>query len=877
MSTSIKSLKNEIILQNDFTKIAVSEKNGAVVSAVRLDTNESYLSSTPSKFFTVYKANEEEVEIKNLKLDGNVIYIVTEYGEMRVEALAFDRYFTFEILDDISEPLEMIEFANIITEFDIEAENAWGAVGIAMTVNTNPISRPKIFNKRVRARAERETGNTKGAKFALVSAPAALHRDILKEASETIDPQKGLILHTCGAFAKDYLPNYQNYVILHGIKDEYVKRADEYKAMGIDQFDFHQSRVSFVQGSFKCAPLGDAKIFKEKFSDPLAEKGIMTALHTYVHYIDPVCHEYLADPKWQKDLLLGEEFTLAEDISADDTTISTVESIEAVSTDHTFFSRSLPYILIGNEIISFTKSGGKFTPCGRGVCGTKAVPHKKGEKVYHMLGLFNLFASKLKSPLFYEIAHNTAKAYNEGGFGMIYLDAMDGMTRQTQKTWYYDALFTHEVVKNCVREPIVEYADSPASVWAALGRAGAWDAPTNAFKSCNRRHVICNRRDNNSCHLLGMMGWYNLYPAANNYVAQYHHWDDAEYLGASCLINGYSMVFRSGIPDGRVPAYSRNLNIYMKYYRLIKEKYFSEEYLSKLKDVDKEYFLKDKGNGKWSFEEKKFEFKRYFDIADEKRNKEVFDNPFKKQTPFVRIEPGFSALENNKVVVVPFDENKPISESFLHNFGSPMDLSKNSALKVRIYGNGKKGGALKIVLDNVQTKPETIDSGFTAVYFVETDFTGYRDYIFVESQRGERRDLPFYPEDTSPYKLYMHGFNNASVKQVRIDTIGDVEGVRMSSIYAYPRVYDVVKNPKVKVGNTEVTFECEIKSTDFIEWDGKTAKILDRFGNESPIYFSGNLVVPKGKFKAELTTAGSLNGLTQNAKLTLGFTGKEIK
>ena len=57
--------------------------------------------------------------------------------------------------------------------------------------------------------------------------------------------------------------------------------------------------------------------------------------------------------------------------------------------------------------------------------------------------------------------------------------------------------------------------------------------------------------------------------------------------------------------------------------------------------------------------------------------------------------------------------------------------------------------------------------------------------------------------------------------------------------------------------------------------NGEKAQILDRYGNSREISFNGHLKAPKGKFKAELTTAGSLNGLVQNAKLTLGFTGKE--
>lgn len=875
MEYLIKKIGDEFALENSFTKITVSLKDATVTSAVRLDTGDSYLSKEPSKFFTFFDVNNQEIELKGITLDGDVLNVASDFGTVSFKVSSFAGYFTFEVLGDISEPLEKIQFANVVCDYETEGENLWGTVGIAMTVNTNPVTLPRAKGKRARAEAERTTGNTKGAKYALISAPLALHRDILKEASETIDREKGIVLHTSGAWAKDYLPNYKNYTILHGTTKNYIERADEYKAMGIEQYDYHQGTNSFIQGNFKCEALPNMETFKREFSDVLAEKGMMTSLHTYVHYISPQCREYLSDPKWQKDFWMGEEYTLSDDIDENVTSFAVDESIAELSTNHTFFSTSLPYLLIGNEIIAFKKQDNKFVSCGRGVCGTKAVSHKKGEKVIHFLGLFNYFAPKLDSPLFLEIAHNTAKAYNEGGFGMLYLDAMDGLTRQTQKTWYYDALFTHEIVKNCKIEPIVEYADTPPSLWASMSRSGAWDHPYKGYRGFNKFHVEINRKDADDCHLLGMMGWYHFYPDVagipGNYTCAYQHWDDVEYLSSLCLINGYTMVMNGGVPKVMSAARRRNTDIYLKYYKLLTERYFSEDYLNKLKSLDTEYFLKNKGENKWVFEEKKFQFKRYFDYQNEKYNKESFENPFKKQTPFLRIEMGLSAEKDGRdMILLPIDESKQLPENITHSFGNNVDLRNNYALRVRIHGNGKKGSKVRISLIS-----RSLQGGDTADYFIETDFTGWRDYIFVESHKGEN------PEFDKRYQHFFMVNINAirlqEVRHIKIDSVGDIEGVRMGNIYGCKPLYDVVKNPKVKVGKTEVTFECEIKSTDFIEWDGKTAQILDRYGNARPIYFSGSLLVPKGEFKAELTSAGSLNGLLQNARLTFGFTGKEIK
>ena len=101
-------------------------------------------------------------------------------------------------------------------------------------------------------------------------------------------------------------------------------------------------------------------------------------------------------------------------------------------------------------------------------------------------------------------------------------------------------------------------------------------------------------------------------------------------------------------------------------------------------------------------------------------------------------------------------------------------------------------------------------------------------------------------------------------------------GVKMSSIYACEHTFDVLRDPTVRIGDTEVTFNCDLMSEEFIEFDGKTAKVIDRYANEKIIYFWSTLKAPRGKFKAEVI-AKSRNYLTPRAQLTIGFTGKEVK
>ncbi len=98
----------------------------------------------------------------------------------------------------------------------------------------------------------------------------------------------------------------------------------------------------------------------------------------------------------------------------------------------------------------------------------------------------------------------------------------------------------------------------------------------------------------------------------------------------------------------------------------------------------------------------------------------------------------------------------------------------------------------------------------------------------------------------------------------------------MTDVVAVPCVYETIINPSVSIEDNVVTFNCELKSTDYIEFDGKTAKVIDKLGNEKEISFKGNVIVPSGEFSARLSCENENKNMLR-AQITFGFTGKEIK
>lgn len=159
-------------------------------------------------------------------------------------------------------------------------------------------------------------------------------------------------------------------------------------------------------------------------------------------------------------------------------------------------------------------------------------------------------------------------------------------------------------------------------------------------------------------------------------------------------------------------------------------------------------------------------------------------------------------------------------------------------------------------------------------YIIDTDFFGWREFVLAEADNGERPDLTFDDNETR-YAIYRSGLNHERMTKIEVETVGDVSGVRMSSIYAYNHIYEILKNPTVRIGEESIMFECELMSSDFIEYDGEKAKVIDRYGNEKNIWHNGSVSVPTGNFEAMLT-AKSLNRTIPRAQLTFGFTGEEL-
>ncbi|MDD4772408.1 MAG: hypothetical protein PHZ09_02230 [Eubacteriales bacterium] len=880
---SIEKLNSGVKLENKHAVYMLSDR--AVITNVYTKPQNTDIADSPGPCFCHLTDKETRKQINPVGLATDAEGLLTvEFDdgyEATIKTEVFDEYITFELLSDIPPLYYSFTFAHMKLNYQKTGGDSFVSVGYAMSLNTHHNYFPSGEARAVKADCFTGLG-TRGAKIAVITAPYSKIRGILKRINDTFADGSMPVSSTGGANALDYSQNYGDYVIISDSDPSAVGQWIEfYKRYSVDQLDFHQGGATFRQGDFVFYKTGSAAGFRSGVSDPLAAAGILSGLHSYSFYIDYNASHILKEPQWQSDLEVMETFTLAQDIGAGDSVIETIESTGDLSTYYGFMSHNTPFILIGNELIRITVDTRGFAGCQRGQGGTSPAEHKAGAKISHIGGYYGMIAPRPGSELFYHIARETARTYNEGGFRMIYLDAFDGLSVHTAHsgekdyTWYYLASFVNELLAHTDVDPILEYSTIVPSIWSARGRGGAWDTPSRAYKEWNRLHLKSNRELMDR-HYTTTFGWYNFYPVnygyPGNFNVKYKYFDDVDFMGSIALAYNISIVYNGLTAGGvkRYPALERNMERYLVYSKLRKSGYFSEEIKRRIREGTYEYRLEETDGGKYAFYEKHYLKGKLHAVNEEGRSAVSGINPFGEQEPFVRIEGLLSSDGEYPVMLMEFDGQKPLRDQPLSVQFKERDIKSNLALRVNVLGNNS-GDAICIRL-----KGATQDESGVSDYLIKLDFEGRREFILAEIDNGEFNHLSF-DKSNGLYEVYRANVNYDRLTDVQVYLHGACEGVLMSDIEAVRHIENPVINPTVRVGNSAITFECTVNSTEYLEYTpGEGAVIYDAAGNGRGVdNITGKLAIPSGAITADLSCI-SAGEAPVRAALTLGLTGQRF-
>ena len=886
------------IFKNKHFSLTLNKKTGKVTEILNLYNGENINSnSTSPQFLYLTDFEGKKSSPTNVASDGNRLKFTFKDGtEVYLLVDVRDNFMSFEIDSEIPSTYKTVTFANIRTNNTAsESPDGYRLSFMGMTAWVNPVEKGyNVGGKACYAHAESiYAEGTMGAKLGVVFSKQSDNVKFLQEVADSIDRKYGLTSKAGGPYALENEDNFGDYVIVTKIDpDNFDETIALAKEMDIDQFDIHQSDFTFRQGDFWFynTKSGSAKEYYETFGYKLKEAGIQSGLHTYAYYINPKSHSILSQPKWQKDLeRMDDTYTLRGVLSKFKASIKTYEDASSFDLTVASFHKNSHYVLIDNEIIyvgATTPEG--FIKCQRGQCGTTAAQHEDGAKIYHLSGYFTLLVPEMGSDLFYHIADLTAKAYNDGGFEMLYLDAIDGIAKhleQGEEKWYYYQTFVQRILSQLNNDPVLEFSDGAPLEWNVRGRRGAWDTTAHGIKRSIDAHVNSNK-SSLATKMTATLGWFSFFPDQNptsdmkNTIEKTIFRDDIDYLGVQALIYDMSMVYNPfSVADIKNnPFHYDNVCYYVNLYtKLRKSHYFTAEALEKVKSIGGEWKVIEKNNGEYTFLQMHYNAANLGNLKDERL---VFnaENKFEKQAPFIRIESRYSTMFEDPKTLTKFDEEKPLDASVLTK-PCVLNMTDNMIMSVRIKGTGIEGDAILISL---QTNLASSSMGRTD-HFVDVSFDGWREVILLDADNAEYDTDKYVFEgidtESAAYATYrfIPGYSNINKVTVRSNT-DTASKVCLGEMIAYKQTDAPVKNPSIKVGSQTITFNCELRGGEYLEYSPDTQKAIlyhNATQTKEEVSFNGTLELDSGAFEVEYSAEAQTEAPVR-ARVVLGFAGQEI-
>ena len=903
-----------IALQNDYAAIAIGSDGCCARFVDRSNgTDQCRQSGTP--FARIKVAGKSYAATK---ASGTAERLTLEFGESSVAVdllLRTQRHcFLVEVASVSTNELEELAFVDLPLRLTGGPEEPFAACALALNLKTNVRAIPQATSHLWAACYPRF--GFEGAKVALIGCPYRELRSVMKEVVEAADalPQSPI----GGPWALDGLNNRGSYLFDFGslteeTVDSWIAMA---KRLGVTQIDFHGGR-SFRFGDFEPAPdlfpRGTASM--KAVIDSLHAAGIQAGLHTYAMFMDKKCPYVTPVP----DARLGKDatFTLAEDLPTEANSVPVLEPTGEMSTITGFFVRNSVTLQIDDELITYSgvtkEPPYAFTQCTRGVCGTVVAPHPKGAAVHHLRECFGRFVPDGDSTLFEEVAAKTAELYNNAGFDMIYLDALDGgdAVAGRENAWHYQSKFTFEIFKRLDRPAIMEMSTFHHHLWYVRSRMGAWDHPNRSHKRFIDLHCQANASLGRQ-FLPGNLGWW-AFKTWQGPMGEPTHTDDIEYLAGKALGNDYGLSLMGIDPSNvdTIPALPRLAAIVRQYEALRHANYFNDAVKERLQTPGEEYALLQDEEGEWCFRPVRYD-KHRFEGSDLRSREWTVDNRFEKQPLRLRIEalsgigayddPGgigladfgtedlFTDRASQPGVSATLDATTeplkvgPRSGRFTatnttetrtrswcragKKFSPPVNLSGHEALGVWVFGDGQGH-----VLNLQQTSPSHLSHGI-ADHYITIDFTGWRYFALLEPEGGRHADYAW------PYAGH-YAIYRESIRASQVETLSlwynnlpakDTVTCCLSPIRALPVAPATLRNPTIQVGDCELWFPLTIETGQYLEFHGlDDCRLYGKKGEEiCKVALQGDIpLMESGKNEVRFTADIHENDILPRARVTV--------
>ena len=853
-----------VVIENDYARYEFSS-GGAVLHLIDKASGTEY--AKPDAVLAEVKLGGKMVPVSGLTYEnGRLVMRFAGEKESRVtvRVKVQPHYLVFEVLD-VTPGIEELAFVNVVTTLAGTLKDPFTCCALAFNLQTNVAEIPGPM-KGMRAVCYPRFG-MQGAKVALLACPQAELRNVMKEAVTAAVDGGDEIPRTNigGPWALDGEVNRGSYIFDFGyITEQTVDKWIAFaKEVGITQFDFHTGeslRFGDCRPNPKLFPNGRASV--KAVLDKLHAAGMSAGLHTYsfflakdTPYVTPV-----PDPRLGKMAT----FTLSEALAVDAPGVPVTESTEKVSTITGFFVHNSVTLQIDDELITFTGATKEapftFTGCTRGALGTKATAHTAGAKVFQLKECFGLFTPDADSTMLSEIAANQAETYNECGFDMMYLDALDGegILAGSENAWHYGSKYVFEIARRLKKPALFEMSTFHHHLWFVRGRMGAWDHPTRWHKRFIDTHSVANN-EGAGMFLPMNLGWWAV-KNGGDIQTEPTFPDDIEYLMGKCLANDNSISLMGMTPETleTMPLHKRLAPIFKQYEELRLSRYFPESIRAKLRVPGDEFTL-EQANGKWRFRPARYE-RHKVQGMDNWSNQWTTENRFAAQPLVLRIEAlmavapydapdatvledfakadAFTVRESQTGVTAELSastenvKSGAVSGLFSatsdrpepngawtkigRTFTPPLNIAQKQGLGVWVFGDGQ-GELLNLQL---RSPLHTTSLGY-GDHYVKVDFAGWRYFEMVEPEGGHIEDFAW-PYRGQGYAIYRENVDYAQVETVsfwyNLLPQNKKAACFLSPVKALPLSKAKLINPKITVGGKTITFPVEIESGSYLEF-----------------------------------------------------------
>ncbi len=876
----------EFILQSKNLILTLSS-NGYATS-LSDNNGKNYIKTTP--FMLAYDNLKTEFKPQSLTVNGNVITATFINGiEVSVSVDFYDNFLTFT-LEKVVGDLYSVKFANLNACIDYDREennpNANALCLMSMTMATRMYEHPGK-NEKLIAEAYEKTGfngNSRSPYNPKCAVILCKNKDLSLTQNKVLDlVSNGELIKSSigGPNAKKAVNSAKKTYTLHWTpitEENYQETVDYFKQAGIEQVNLHFME-QYSQGTFtvnpKCYPNGIEDY--KKIVNKLHADGFEVGLHCYVFFISPT--DSYVTPIPHDDIDVLNTFTLNSDLTETDTELLTVETLNGVSEKTYYVVNNSNTIRIDDELIKFNAvdESGRLYKLERGALGTKIAIHKKGAKIKQYKEYFFHYLAKWGSPLFYEIAKNTAKFYNEVGFDTVYFDALDGASCLLGEdfVWYTAIDFIREFWNNIDHDALFNCCHNMqyTSTWFARSRYGALDKPKSSYAEYKDAHLHYNKRVARRMGVNEELGWFDLYPVGSNQVFYYQYIpvrrEDIAYIYGKCMGTDACCTFLESLKK------KRELPVMKEHFKTVREyqEYRNTHTLSK---TSREYFNNDCSyclidGGKL----KKASFNVYrFEDSDCKISAY---NPFKRQKPFIRLEGLYQADDYDCDGVIASEHLTLNGGDFKRfDFDKPLNVNDKRGLGVWVKGDGK-GGRITISPRNFQG-----NSPRWQRFYLNNDFIGWKYFREVELHTGDDRGVPIMEMDNSTYTTLQtfYGYYFGAIDYTCIQAVDiSYEGcgrVEVKPVKFLPALKNTICNPALNIGGKIVKINANLSTGETleIERDG-TCRIIDTEFNllSTPTIIGEIPELENGNTTIEIQ--GENNSFTR-LRVTIGLIGEEL-